>query len=68
MRLPGPTNTPMFVNDELNIRARDLNGGEWARTLAQPQEIANAILLLSSPEMSTLTGATLAIDSGRVLH
>ncbi len=65
---PGPTNTPMFVNDELNLRARDLNGGVWARTLAQPQEIANAILLLSSPEMSTLTGATLAIDSGRVLH
>ena len=65
---PGPTDTPMFVNDELNIRGRDLNGGVWARTLAQPQEIANAILLLSSPEMSTLTGATLAVDSGRVLH
>jgi NAD(P)-dependent dehydrogenase (short-subunit alcohol dehydrogenase family) len=65
---PGPTNTPMFVDDELNIRARDLNGGAWARALAQPEEIANAILFLSSPEMSTLTGATLAIDSGRVLH
>lgn len=65
---PGPTNTPMFVTDELNIRARDLNGGVWARALAQPREIANAILFLSSPEMCTLTGATLAIDSGRVLH
>jgi NAD(P)-dependent dehydrogenase (short-subunit alcohol dehydrogenase family) len=65
---PGPTETPMFVNDEANIRARDTNGGVWSRTLAQPQEIATAILFLSSPDLGTLTGATLAIDSGRVLY
>lgn len=65
---PGPTETPMFVNDELNIRAREQNGGNWARPLASPEEIAQAILFLSSPQMRTLTGATLAVDSGRVLH
>jgi NAD(P)-dependent dehydrogenase (short-subunit alcohol dehydrogenase family) len=65
---PGPTETPMFVNDELNIRARESNGGVWARALAQPREIANAIRLLTSPDMGSLTGATLAIDNGRVLH
>jgi NAD(P)-dependent dehydrogenase (short-subunit alcohol dehydrogenase family) len=65
---PGPTETPMFVNDEINIRAREANGGAWARPLAQPREIAYAIRLLSWPDMSSLTGATLAIDNGRVLH
>jgi NAD(P)-dependent dehydrogenase (short-subunit alcohol dehydrogenase family) len=65
---PGPTETPMFVNDEGNIRAREDNGGAWARPLAQAEEIARAILLFISPEMRTLTGAALAIDSGRVLH
>jgi 2-hydroxycyclohexanecarboxyl-CoA dehydrogenase len=65
---PGPTETAMFINDEANIRARDGNGGVWSRTLAQPQEIATAILFLSSPDLGTLTGATLAIDSGRVLY
>jgi NAD(P)-dependent dehydrogenase (short-subunit alcohol dehydrogenase family) len=65
---PGPTDTPMFVNDEGNIRAREDNGGAWARPLSQPDEIARAILLFISPEMRTLTGAALTIDSGRVLH
>lgn len=65
---PGPTETPMFVNDKGNIRAREENGGAWARPLAQPEEIARAVLLFISPEMRTLTGAALAIDSGRVLH
>jgi NAD(P)-dependent dehydrogenase (short-subunit alcohol dehydrogenase family) len=65
---PGPTDTPMFVNDDGNIRAREDNGGAWARPLSQPEEIARAILLFVSPEMRTLTGAALAIDSGRVLH
>jgi len=65
---PGPTETPMFVNDEGNLRAREENGGAWARPLAQPEEIARAILLFVLPEMRTLTGAALAVDSGRVLH
>jgi NAD(P)-dependent dehydrogenase (short-subunit alcohol dehydrogenase family) len=65
---PGPTETPMFVNNELNIRAREDNAGNWVRPLARPEEIAKAILLLSSPDMRTLTGATLVVDSGRVLH
>ena len=65
---PGPTDTPMFVNDEGNIRAREENGGAWVRPLSQPEEIARAILLFISPEMRTLTGAALTIDSGRVLH
>ena len=30
---PGPTETPMFVNDKANIRAREDNGGAWARPL-----------------------------------
>jgi len=44
------------------------HGGVWPVALAQPDEIARAILLLCSPAMRTLTGVSLAVDSGRSLH
>lgn len=36
--------------------------------MAQPQEIANAILYLTSDESSYVTGAALAVDGGRTFH
>jgi NAD(P)-dependent dehydrogenase (short-subunit alcohol dehydrogenase family) len=36
--------------------------------MAQPEEIANAILFLTSSESSYITGAALAVDGGRTFH
>ena len=59
---PGLVNTPM---------AADLRGNfsNYAmRRLAEPLEIANAILFLTSNEASYITGSTLAVDGGRTFH
>jgi NAD(P)-dependent dehydrogenase (short-subunit alcohol dehydrogenase family) len=45
------------------------NVGNYALgRLAQPLEIAQAILFLSSAESSFVTGAALAVDGGRSFH
>lgn len=51
-----------------NAKVFAANGGAWTVPVARPEEIAQAVLLLISPEMNQLTGAALAIDGGRSLH
>jgi len=59
---PGLVDTPMADG----VRG---NFGNYAmRRLADPSEIANAILFLTSPESSYVTGAALAVDGGRAFH
>ena len=36
--------------------------------LALPQELAEAILFMSSPASSYITGTALAVDGGRTFH
>jgi NAD(P)-dependent dehydrogenase (short-subunit alcohol dehydrogenase family) len=38
------------------------------KRIADPLEIANAILFLTSAESSFVTGAALAVDGGRTFH
>jgi NAD(P)-dependent dehydrogenase (short-subunit alcohol dehydrogenase family) len=59
---PGLVDTPMADGVRGNV-------GHYALgRLAQPLEIAQAILFLSSAESSFVTGAALAVDGGRSFH
>jgi NAD(P)-dependent dehydrogenase (short-subunit alcohol dehydrogenase family) len=59
---PGLVDTPMADGVRGNV-------GHYALgRLAQPLEIAEAILFLSSAQSSFVTGAALAVDGGRSFH
>jgi NAD(P)-dependent dehydrogenase (short-subunit alcohol dehydrogenase family) len=59
---PGMVDTPMTAGLE-----RDLDRYALGR-IAEPLEIAQAILFLTSTESSFVTGAALAVDGGRTFH
>ena len=59
---PGLVDTPMAEGVQGNV------GNYALRRLAQPVEIARAILFLTSFESSYVTGAALAVDGGRSFH
>jgi NAD(P)-dependent dehydrogenase (short-subunit alcohol dehydrogenase family) len=59
---PGMVDTPMTAGLE-----RDLDRYSLGR-IAEPLEIAQAILFLTSTESSFVTGAALAVDGGRTFH
>jgi NAD(P)-dependent dehydrogenase (short-subunit alcohol dehydrogenase family) len=59
---PGMVDTPMTAGFE-----RDLDRYALGR-IAEPLEIAQAILFLTCTESSFVTGAALAIDGGRTFH
>jgi NAD(P)-dependent dehydrogenase (short-subunit alcohol dehydrogenase family) len=59
---PGLVDTPMAEGVKGNI------GNYALQRLADPVEIARAILFLTSTESSYVTGAALAVDGGRSFH
>lgn len=59
---PGMVDTPMAEGFKANV------GNYALKRLADPEEIARAILFLTSSEASYVTGATLAVDGGRSFH
>ena len=59
---PGMVNTPMTRGGQGDVTPYAL------KRVADPLEIANAILFLSSAEASFVTGAALAVDGGRTFH
>jgi NAD(P)-dependent dehydrogenase (short-subunit alcohol dehydrogenase family) len=61
--LPGAIDTPMLWNNP-NIKS----GAETLDTaeIGKPEEVAAAIRFLASPEASFITGASLAVDGGRL--
>lgn len=59
---PGLVDTPMAEGVQGNV------GNYALGRLARPEEIARAILYLTSTESSYVTGAALAVDGGRSFH
>lgn len=59
---PGLVDTSMAEGVRTNV------GNYALQRLAQPEEIAQAILYLTSAESSYVTGAALAVDGGRSFH
>jgi 3-oxoacyl-[acyl-carrier protein] reductase len=60
---PGVVDTPMFAQVVPEVRTRYEDAIPLKR-LAQPQEIANAVLFLCSPLASYITGHTLGVNGG----
>ena len=59
---PGMVDTPMADGYRANV------GNYALKRLAAPEEIARALLFLTSSESSYVTGAALAVDGGRSFH
>jgi NAD(P)-dependent dehydrogenase (short-subunit alcohol dehydrogenase family) len=59
---PGMVDTPMADGFRANV------GNYALRRMADPTEVAQAMLFLSSAESAYITGATLAVDGGRTYH
>ncbi|MFE5703510.1 SDR family NAD(P)-dependent oxidoreductase [Rhodococcus koreensis] len=59
---PGLVDTPLAVGSGANVTNYAL------KRMAEPAEIAAAILFLTCPESSYVTGSALAVDGGRTFH
>src|ERR1051326_2544631 len=66
---PGPIETPIFgrlgmTQEEVGELAKVILGRVPAKRLGIPDEIANAVLFLASPESTYIIGAELNVDGG----
>jgi len=68
---PGVTNTPMASHlfDQYDDPSEAPFVQQYAmKRIAEPIEIANAVLFLTDEESSFITGSALAVDGGRCFH
>jgi NAD(P)-dependent dehydrogenase (short-subunit alcohol dehydrogenase family) len=69
---PGPVQTPMLPGfmgkgpEELEWVAEHYGGDNALKRVAQPEEIADAVLFLATDRSSYITGVPLPVDAGFV--
>jgi NAD(P)-dependent dehydrogenase (short-subunit alcohol dehydrogenase family) len=66
---PGPVDTPIHATwaDDLDAAYRWLSGQVPLGRIAEPEEIAQWVVLLLSPVASFMTGAVIPLDGGQVI-
>lgn len=60
---PGPTDTPLFAAHEEKLREALVRAIPFRR-LAQPEEVAAAVLFFASPQAGYITGQVLSVSGG----
>lgn len=66
---PGATDTPLMrANMPAGLDAKTLEDGYLLKRQADVREQALAILFLTGPESTFITGVSLAVDGGRTFH
>ncbi|MGE0808173.1 MAG: SDR family NAD(P)-dependent oxidoreductase [Burkholderiaceae bacterium] len=66
--LPGAIDTPMVSGSFSRETMQSLAERYALKRLGTAEEVANAILFLSSDESSFITGSALSVDGGRIYH
>ena len=61
---PGLTNTDMMNNNTTIEKIKEVTSGLSLKRVAEPNEIANLVLFLSSDLSSYITGQVIRIDGG----
>lgn len=64
---PGPTDTPMLSSETMSVEALALETQNPLGRIAQPEEIASAVLFLAGPSASYMTGQTICPSGGAVM-
>lgn len=65
---PGPIDTPLLGFDRLSPALRAAETGNPMGRIGQPAEVAAAILFLTSPSASYITGQCISVDGGAAMH
>jgi NAD(P)-dependent dehydrogenase (short-subunit alcohol dehydrogenase family) len=70
---PGAVDTPLFRTsyedaDDASVALEAIRQRYALRRVAQPEELAEAVLYLSSSASSYVTGTAHAVDGGRSYH
>ncbi|RPD64123.1 NAD-P-binding protein [Lentinus tigrinus ALCF2SS1-7] len=64
---PGPIDTDMFRNDKTEQQINFISALHPQKRLGKPEEIANVVAFLTSPEASWVNGQTLRVNGGFVV-
>ncbi len=64
---PGPTDTPMLSSETMSAEALALETQNPLGRIAQPEEIAAAVVFLVSPGATYMTGQTICPSGGAVM-
>jgi len=70
---PGAVETPLLrssidATPDPEATRRGIASRHPLQRIAEPDEVARAVLFLASPEASYITGVTLPVDGGRTMH